>query len=239
VAIGIRQASRATSNSADPAAWKKLAVTRGRVGYLYVIQFDCDVIKVGKTVDPNGRMTQHISEAFAFRASPVKVWFSTPHAGYDASESTLIAYVTRDGDSRKVRREYFHGADFDRAVELAQHAIAGTNPFQGDRPAADAADVEALITLAAQKVEQAGQVARLAASAGDVRAALAMADILRETVAEEAFNAKFYVIVDEFNCQGRNFTRLAERLNVSRQRAKQIIGQAAARGIHAEQLSHT
>lgn len=65
----------------------------------------------------------------------------------------------------------------------------------------------------------------------DLLAALALADALREQVGEPATNVRFQLVVDEYVRVGQNFTRLGESLNLSRQRAQQLVAQARKRGI--------
>jgi acetylornithine deacetylase/succinyl-diaminopimelate desuccinylase-like protein len=65
----------------------------------------------------------------------------------------------------------------------------------------------------------------------DLLAALELAEALREQVGEPATNVRFQLVVDEYVRVGQNFTRLGESLNLTRQRAQQLVAQARKRGI--------
>jgi DNA-binding transcriptional regulator YhcF (GntR family) len=113
----------------DPTVWtSRPAVTDG-FGYLYVIEFDCKVVKVGKTVDPASRLAQHISDASAFRAELVAAWISDAHLGFARNETTIIDFMVRSSRGERARREYFYDADFDTTVALVELVCRGEDPY--------------------------------------------------------------------------------------------------------------
>jgi hypothetical protein len=109
----------------DSAIWTSRPAAADGCGYLYVIQFDTDVAKVGITRDPTARMAQHISEAAAYRVQLTSAWFSAPHADYATHETVLLTLASAQKLGVRTRREYFHGADFSDMVDLARHVCNG------------------------------------------------------------------------------------------------------------------
>lgn len=98
-------------------------VKGGGRGHLYVVEFSTGTVKVGKTKRPDKRIGEHEREAAAFGGRIADRWVSPAHDGYDANEVTLIAECAREG--KQIKREYFSGLPFARAVELAEVAVAG------------------------------------------------------------------------------------------------------------------
>lgn len=104
----------------DPQIWKALPNATQGYGYLYVLWFNTtDVVKVGVTVHPSARMTKHLSDAAALRVELGAAWFSEARLGYLDNEIQLIAVAVQRGLGERVRKEYFHGADFEAVAEIA------------------------------------------------------------------------------------------------------------------------
>jgi len=99
-------------------------------GYLYVIRFDTDVIKVGMSVAPAGRLRAHHAYSRGLGISITDQWVSVPHKQTLANEKELITFC-RANASRTNAREYFVGLDFTSVIGYAE-----TLPYI---PAADAA----------------------------------------------------------------------------------------------------
>jgi hypothetical protein len=93
-------------------------------GYLYAIEFDTGVVKVGQTVNPRRRLGEHAREAGAFGTVITDYWISEPHAHYLDNETALISFC-RDR-APVVRREYFHGIPIDDAVDFALGLVKST-----------------------------------------------------------------------------------------------------------------
>lgn len=103
----------------------------GGRGHLYVVEFSTGTVKVGKTRRPDKRIGEHEREAAAFGGRISDRWVSAAHDGYDTAEDALIDACCLEG--KQIKREYFAGLPFDRAVELAQAAVAAAGP-SGDGP---------------------------------------------------------------------------------------------------------
>jgi hypothetical protein len=80
-------------------------------GYLYVIGFSSGPVKVGQTADPRRRFAEHRRDAGAYGVKISNFWISIAHSNYLANEVELIDLCL--GFGTPVKREYFHGADFD------------------------------------------------------------------------------------------------------------------------------
>lgn len=104
----------------DPAAWSSIPLARDGCGYLYVIRFETGVVKVGRTNHPSRRIGEHRRDAFAYNVVMTDVWVSEEHLGHLTNEVELITYA--HSTAGRMRREYFHGADFRGLAEYA-HAL--------------------------------------------------------------------------------------------------------------------
>lgn len=90
-------------------------------GYLYVIQFSDDVIKVGRTVDPRARFISHASEATRRGARMTDWWLSPPGPGHIRGEEALIRDARASGRVFQ-RAEYFTGCSFEHLIcQAARH----------------------------------------------------------------------------------------------------------------------
>jgi hypothetical protein len=114
-----RQALPASPSETLPAV--SLGKDAGR-GQLYVIKFSTGMVKIGKTAKGEARLDRHASDAAAFGATIVERWISPVHSGYGATEDALVLRCAAEAE--QVKREYFRGLAFDRAVALAEAVIA-------------------------------------------------------------------------------------------------------------------
>jgi hypothetical protein len=102
----------------DSNYWKDLPPAPNGYGYIYVVLFETGVVKVGQTIDPASRIATHRRDAWTFNVAITDAWISGPHQGHLANETALIAFtLTLSG---RVRREYFHGADFAAVLAYAE-----------------------------------------------------------------------------------------------------------------------
>lgn len=95
-------------------------------GYVYVIEFSNGVIKVGRTQNPEGRLSAHRGNARKFGAQVTNSWVSPLHEDWRENEHRLIGIAWALGG--EVRgEEYFTGAAFDAMVRGAS-ALRFTPP---------------------------------------------------------------------------------------------------------------
>jgi hypothetical protein len=85
--------------------------------YLYVVQFNDHVIKVGRSSKVVQRIKQHRREARKIGASIQKIWISFPYMSV-ADEAKLIAFC-KDRWPLIQGFEYFLTTDFDAVVDYA------------------------------------------------------------------------------------------------------------------------
>jgi len=105
-------------------------------GHVYVLEFSMDVIKVGRTNNPRGRVRQHESDALRFGGHLTRWWLSPSHRGYYASEAALIAAAHKEG-TLLGGAEYFTGCSFEAMV-----AVASALPMTPSMPIEREADRE-------------------------------------------------------------------------------------------------
>jgi len=82
-------------------------------GYLYVIRFSTDTVKVGQTGDLRRRFSEHRRDADAYGVTIVDFWVSAPHANYLDTEVELIHLCARVRRVKRAKREYFTGVPYD------------------------------------------------------------------------------------------------------------------------------
>lgn len=141
-------------SAVDQRIWSSRPAVSDGYGYLYVIEWDNNVVKVGKTTDPASRMSAHISQARAYRSKPIAVWFSDAHLGFSANESAAIAYLSRTRVGKQVRREYFHDADFGEVVDVVERICRGED-LAGQLTLLGTAETLNVMTTALPRVAQA------------------------------------------------------------------------------------
>jgi hypothetical protein len=91
-------------------------------GYIYVLMFAHELIKVGSTANPRQRLECHRREAAAFGAGITHAWLSPLHTGYRETERLLLDFIGSEA-AETIRRERFLGVSFSSAVGLACHAF--------------------------------------------------------------------------------------------------------------------
>ena len=101
-----------------------------KCGWLYVIDFSDNVIKIGQTTDARQRIKRHHWDARKRGAEVRRWWISVKHSNKSETESVLKQCCLRhwtlfDGD------EYFANADFDMAVTYAMF-FRYTRPCNGE-----------------------------------------------------------------------------------------------------------
>jgi len=87
-------------------------------GYVYVVQFSLDVIKVGKTNSPRVRMKIHERDVSRYGGAITSAWLSSAHHGYGESETALIR-ATAEMGRQLGSVEYFKDCCFADVVDLA------------------------------------------------------------------------------------------------------------------------
>lgn len=88
-------------------------------GYLYVIRFSVDIIKVGRTIAPAGRFHTHYSHSRGLGISVTDQWVSSPHSETQRNETSLVEFC--QSRAEKVNgREYFAGLRFDEVIRFAE-----------------------------------------------------------------------------------------------------------------------
>ncbi|BBC29971.1 hypothetical protein SGFS_012650 [Streptomyces graminofaciens] len=88
-------------------------------GYLYVIRFSVDVVKVGMSVAPANRLHAHHGYSRGLGISVTDQWVSKPHAQAKKNEAELIKFC-RFHAARVNSREYFAGLEFSSVVWFAE-----------------------------------------------------------------------------------------------------------------------
>jgi hypothetical protein len=92
-----------------------------RKGFLYVVKFSSDLVKVGRSKMPTRRIRAHESEAVRHGLRIEREWISDEHNDCELSESRLIQ-MCQMSSGAKAGREYFR-LDFAEVVNAAQVAI--------------------------------------------------------------------------------------------------------------------
>jgi hypothetical protein len=100
--------------------WRPVPRDAENGGYLYAVAFDNGVVKVGRTLNPRGRLTNHRSGGRVFGAELTDWWVSPRHDCWEANEGTLIELAHQLGGIPTGGAEYFTGIDYDQLVEKAQ-----------------------------------------------------------------------------------------------------------------------
>lgn len=98
-------------------------------GYIYLIEFRLANAKIGRTINPRGRLRAHVELARFHGNGPKRVWISAPHANYKETEELLVGRALGEGRP-VIGREYFAGIDFDKFVSLGEKfaAVLGGKP---------------------------------------------------------------------------------------------------------------
>lgn len=98
-------------------------------GHLYLIGFDNDAIKAGRTDDLDRRTDEHLRDAARFGIRAVNRWTSERIEASHAEERRLLAMLNRFGRRTEAGREYLHDVSFTvaqyQAEILMPHAGVG------------------------------------------------------------------------------------------------------------------
>ena len=90
------------------------------MSYIYVIEFDDGLIKVGRTRRPDQRIKTHESNVFNFTKKKIKNrWVSNSHGNCNQNELLLVRFCSSKGESTG-SREWFSGVIFDEVVSYAK-----------------------------------------------------------------------------------------------------------------------
>lgn len=110
--------------------------------YLYVLQFDNGVVKVGRTSDPQARSERHERDCGRFGLAVVHRWVSGKWENAQWAERQLVAVLARIGERTRAGREYFHKVPFSIACQQARQVYSTTCPSCGNGvvPATNAYD---------------------------------------------------------------------------------------------------
>lgn len=87
-------------------------------GYVYVVEFNTGLVKVGRTQSPQDRLVSYMSHAGAFGAHPTRGWVSPLHEGNRGTEAALVVLAGELG-GQSTAREYFNGVAFEEIVARA------------------------------------------------------------------------------------------------------------------------
>jgi hypothetical protein len=87
-------------------------------GYVYVVEFDSGLIKVGRTEFPRSRIAMYATHAAAFGVRPTRGWLSPMHEDPRPTEAALIA-ASVDLGGTPVGREYFNDLAFEEIATRA------------------------------------------------------------------------------------------------------------------------
>lgn len=101
------------------AGWPTRDVALDPDGYIYVLEFSNDVVKVGKTISPRTRAGEHERDVSRFGETIVRWWLSKVHRGYHENEVALITAGARMGRTLG-SVEFFADCSFAALVEVAR-----------------------------------------------------------------------------------------------------------------------
>jgi hypothetical protein len=91
-------------------------------GFLYVIGFTPTRIKVGRTNQPNARISTHIRYGRGILGTDPQVWVSGPHSDYKANERALLEWCRAKANAED-RSEWFD-LGFNKVVRVAEALAA-------------------------------------------------------------------------------------------------------------------
>lgn len=121
----ITMSSREIAELVDLKKVKKMDV--GKSGYVYIIQFENGVTKVGKSKNPTSRMRSYSSYCGQAKTKSVKEWVSPILENSNNEEQCLIKACLYFG-KKAHGNEWFKGVDFEELVahtklfmEVASH----------------------------------------------------------------------------------------------------------------------
>lgn len=92
------------------------------VGHVYAVEFSNGTVKVGRSGDPERRLSEHAAAAGRFGLTITRRWRSGEFAGCDAVERLMLERLRSTWPPMSAGVEYFTGG-FEAAVEAARAAI--------------------------------------------------------------------------------------------------------------------
>lgn len=92
------------------------------MSHIYVIEFSCGLIKVGKTRNPKSRISTHASTVRIVSGAEIsREWVSIAHTNNSENELKLINFCSsKFGNGKSKGREWFNGCSFDEVVIYAE-----------------------------------------------------------------------------------------------------------------------
>lgn len=96
-----------------------------KLEYLYVIEFQNGTVKVGRTTNPDKRLSDHRSTGKALGVPVTRAWVSDAHEGSEATEQMLLNVLGQATEGREWFREVMFLHAVERATDIVQ---ADTEP---------------------------------------------------------------------------------------------------------------
>jgi hypothetical protein len=92
------------------------------MSYVYIIEFDGGLVKVGRTNNPKNRITAHAGNVRSVSGAKInKQWVSVKHSNYSENEANLINFCSSKFDKNEgAGREWFVGCNFESIVCYAE-----------------------------------------------------------------------------------------------------------------------
>jgi hypothetical protein len=92
------------------------------MSYVYIIEFDGGLVKVGRTNNPKNRIAAHAGNVRSVSGYKIiNHWVSVKHSNYSENEANLINFCSAKFDKNEGSgREWFVGCDFDSIVSYAK-----------------------------------------------------------------------------------------------------------------------
>lgn len=104
---------------------------RGIDGHIYIIRFSTGVVKVGKSINPRGRIGAHFNDAQKFSAGIDQLWLSVRHRNFSENETLLLSQMGNPSHGS----EYFSGKSFEEIVETAESRLQYETMTEREREA--------------------------------------------------------------------------------------------------------
>lgn len=105
------------------------------MSYIYVIEFDSGLIKVGRTSRPQQRITSHKGNVYNIsRAEIINQWVSCEHTNPGENERKLISYCEVKSKKTGKRSEWFNNVNFADVVSYAEGLFYDQTPRARNNP---------------------------------------------------------------------------------------------------------
>lgn len=79
----------------------------GHEGYVYVAELSSGLVKVGRTVNPRGRIDAHRKNAASYGIEVLRIWLSVRHVNYSDNEQALIRRLGHAENGNEYFRQPF------------------------------------------------------------------------------------------------------------------------------------